>query len=527
MGPRTISHKRLAEGVAECRLCVTHVTRSAKRCAVVLVVPAASAATQVLLIHAPYPGHLRFPGLPTSLLHAAAPLVRSFASRGALATVGLLDPGDSSEAFYADLEALLQSAPIRVIGISTSTAAIEETARIVALVRGILGEGPVVVVGGPHEDDVEEKVASRIAGVDVSVAGDGSFVLRELVEEFLEASDTRPEEVVRGLPQRLRGASDRRGQFLVTSRWLERGAETFDFGPTGVGELAERPLLDRRVRFSVFKARETVPLLVSRGCSYGGCSFCAEGGGRATRAVIREFDFLRDLVCVRPDAALYFQDSIFPATSASQRELLPLLRDLKVEWGAQVYLGTLSKPWVEELARHGCRYLYTGLESTSVAVLSAVGKRALLPSQALERLRWVSDTGMSVGVSLMFGAMAIDGTLVETTESVSETVRFAEQVMEAGVRVAGFYPNVETVLPGTALARGLARAGHELDFYRMPRTDAFKALEDGGVGFNFATMPGAGRGSDGLAERIAVAAARVTNLSLRAPSQIRGTAANW
>lgn len=488
-----------------------------------LVIPTANAATEVLLIHAPYPGTLRFPGHPTSLLHAAAPLADALAARGELGLLGLLDPGNTSERFYEDLRVLLKPGPVRVVGVSTSTAAIEETARIVALVREVRGDAVLVVVGGPHEDDVDEKVASRIAGVDVSVAGDGGLALRVLVEDFLEAINVGPADVVRGFPERLLSASDRRGRFVVTSRWFEDGAMSFDFGPADVGELAKRPLVDRRVRFSVFDAPETVPLLMSRGCSYGACSFCAEGGDKLSRDVLRGFEHVRELVAARPGAALYFQDSIFPTSPQVRGELLPLLRELGVEWGAQVYLGTLSKPWVEELARHGCRYLYTGLESASVDVLRAIGKASLAPDQVVERLEWASSSGVSVGVSLMFGAMALDGRVVENGESIEATMRLSEGIVDAGIRVAGFYPNVATVLPGTALARGLTRAGFDLDFYRMPRTPAFAAFEDGGVGYNFASLPGVTAGGEGLAGRVAGAASRLAILALPA-SRSRGTA---
>lgn len=150
-----------------------------------LLIPEASASTEVLLIHAPYPGVLRFAGLPSSLLHAAAPLARALAVRDELSRVGILDPGNSSEAFYDELSELLLRAPVRVIAISTSTVAIEETTRIVDVVRATLGVEVLVVVGGPHEDDVEEKVGARMLEVDASVAGDGGLALRTLAEGFL------------------------------------------------------------------------------------------------------------------------------------------------------------------------------------------------------------------------------------------------------------------------------------------------------------------------------------------------------
>ena len=69
-----------------------------------------------------------------------------------------------------------------------------------------------------------------------------------------------------------------------------------------------------------------------------------------------------------------------------------------------------------------------------------------------------------------------------------ETVTLARELQERGVPVAGFYPNIQTVLPGTALDHGLAARGHELDFYSMPRATQFADFEDGVVGYNFLTL---------------------------------------
>lgn len=482
-----------------------------------LVVPAPSAATEVLLIHAPYPGRLRFDGVPSSSLYAVAPLARTMASQGRLDALGVLDPGNSSEAFYEELGALIEHPPICVVAISTSTAAIEETARIVAAVRGARGDQVLIIVGGPHEDDCREKVALRIPGVDLSIAGDAGDVLEFVVERFLRNGGSPPRHLVERLPSDLRGARALAGRFSVSSSQWGSGGETvaFDFGPLPVEHLAHRPRVERRARFSVFQAPETIPVLVSRGCSYGRCTFCAEGSALADRQVLEEFAHLRDALVERPNVALYFQDSIFPTTRAVREKLLPMLRELRVEWGAQVYLRTLTRAWTDDLARSGCRYLYTGLESGSTRVLDAIGKRGFGPNPALERLEWIRDAGIRVGVSLMFGAMTPDGELVETENSVDETVALAEQVCRAGVGVTGFYPNIQTVLPGTHLARGLESSGVALDFYRMPRVDLFEELEDGPVGYNFLTLPSTAHEHErhALARRIVEASKHVAMLS--------------
>lgn len=447
-------------------------------------------ATEVLLVHAPYPVRPRFDGLPSSLLHAASKLAERLDSDGRLSALGLLDPGHASTTFDADLDTVLQQARLRVVAVSTSTAAIEETAAIVRLVRAARGDEVLVIVGGPHEDVVSVKTALRIPGVDLSIAGDGEFVLEKVVTSFLSGRSRSPRRFVSELPGELRIDPDSRGRFAVSSPWWGSGGSTveFDRGSAPVAMLGRRPTTSKEVRFAVFDELATVPLLVSRGCSYGKCSFCTEAMDLGPPQVLSSFDHVRETLEGAPNAALYFQDSIFPKTAAVRSALLPLLRESGRSWGAQVYLGTLTRAWVDELARSGCRYLYTGLESGDSEVLSAIGKRPLNDAVMLERLSWISDAGLRVGISLMFGSMAQDGRLVENEHAVDRTVNLARGVVSRGISVAGFYPNVMTVLPGSALSRGLEANGVKIDFYRMPRTELFVDLEDGPVGYNFLSL---------------------------------------
>lgn len=450
-----------------------------------VVVPPAQPGNTVLLIHAPYPARPRFDGLPSSLLSASARLIQHMAERGI--SFGLMDPGSSSEGFYASLELILRSGSVRVVCISTSTAAIEETVRIARLVRTVCASKPLVVVGGPHEDACRLKVAEAVPEVDVSIAGDGEFVLLELVRRFLDlpsaASSASSALEFLGHAQR-----SLRGRGTVTARtWGQPFGRPFDFGPTEVESFHTRCHVARPVRFDVFPGGTAVPLTISRGCSYGQCTFCSEGGPGVKAQVCADLDWIDELSASRPGVPLYFQDSIFPATRRVRQELLPKIRGLGVEWGCQVYLPTLSERLVAELAESGCTYLYTGIESGSDDILRAIGKTGLTRALIVERLRWFARHHIRAGLSLMFGAMADDGRLLETENTIAETLSLVHELEEHGVPIAGIYPNVETVLPGTTLDHRLASCGRSLNFYSMPRSTPFADFEDGHIGYNFTT----------------------------------------
>lgn len=453
------------------------------------VIPPAGPKTRVLLVHAPYPGRLKFEALPSSLLHAFAPFAESLAKEGREEDLGYLDPIAPSVSFTTALTSVLLNGQIRAVCISSSTAAIEETATIVSRVRTVAGDDVLVLVGGPHEDASEKKSAEELDGVDLSIAGDAEYLLDCLLGDFLER-DERPADFCRALAERLRSLPVRCGQVEVTSRfWDKPRRRSFDWGRMTSVDLHPPAWIERPVHFDVFDAERTLPLLVSRGCSWGRCTFCSEpllSGGQMT---FGDFDWVKELAAAHAGSALYFQDSIFPMTSSVRARLLPMLRTLGVEWGCQVFLPTLSRETLRSLAESGCRYVYTGLESTSSAVLAAVGKPNLNAALAKERLGWTREFGMKIGLSLMFGTIADSGEVLETSRSIDETVAFSESLITDGVKVVGFYPNVETVYPGTTLARSLERGGMPLDFYRVPTFEAFADLEDGGVGHNFATLP--------------------------------------
>ena len=84
----------------------------------------ASETTTVLLVHAPYPGRLKFDGEPSSLLHAATPLVNALEASARGGEAGLFDPREASEASYEDLARILSAGLVRVVAISTSSAAL-------------------------------------------------------------------------------------------------------------------------------------------------------------------------------------------------------------------------------------------------------------------------------------------------------------------------------------------------------------------------------------------------------------------
>ncbi len=456
--------------------------------------------TRLLLIHAPYPGRLKFDSQPSSLLFASSQVVQALHADGRGDEVGYLDPRGATEEFYEQLGSIAAAGELRVVCISTSTAAIEQAARIAQLVRDVAPNQVLIIGGGPHEDDCPIAMATAIPAVDISIAGDAEHALLPIVLAALDGGMNVVGDV---------NVNTLRGRGVITGK--EGQVRTWSGPKVGVTEWAlQRPWVDREILFPIFPGRATLPLTVSHGCSYGQCTFCAESlvGGQT---IVKDFSLLKSMIEAAPGAALYFQDSIFPATREAREELLPILRESGRPWGCQVYLPTLSRTFIRLLADSGCTYVYTGVESGSEELRSALGKPGLNSSLIRQRLLWVAETGMRVGLSLMFGGMSDRGELLETEHSVMATIMFTQQVLNDGVDVAGFYPNVLTVLPGTALSVGLQSTCNVIDFYRAPRVPQFAELEDGEIGYNFASIPWMRGGSSQLVDSVKDAAKHVAS----------------
>ena len=338
----------------------------------------AAADTRVLLIQAPYPGRIMFDSLPTSLLYAVGPAIR--AVPGAKDALGVLAPSSGGRVFEDQLRHILALASPEAVFVSTSTAAIEETQRIVRAVRHELGEAPLVVVGGPHEDTCTEKVAWRVPGVDLSVAGTGQGILEHLTLGLLVRKMSK---------HALLADTDNLSKAAVahggTARLSAPGGRSIELTAKRVGP-KPRASMDRAVRFDVFGDASVIPAMLSRGCAYGQCTFCAESLSGGVSMLPEGITSVIGMADGDSHAAIYFQDSIFPRVPAVQLGLLPALRQLGIEWGCQVYLPMLSQAWCDELAEAGCTYVYTGLESGDPAILRAVGKQGLDDEKALERL---------------------------------------------------------------------------------------------------------------------------------------------
>jgi selenocysteine lyase/cysteine desulfurase/radical SAM superfamily enzyme YgiQ (UPF0313 family) len=399
--------------------------------------------------------------------------------------IALLNPTVQSDMFYKELQVRLRAQQLRAVGISTMTAGCVEARHIARLVKAESKGETVVIIGGPHEDDVVEKTASHpeyAQFVDFSVTGDGEFSLQLLGHLLFEYQTASPEEFKAVVLDHRADFAKLPGKGSVVLR---------NRGEVQVLPLSNKPLdlnlLPRMPReliheadtrtFSVFRRGgwnvKTAQVMTQRGCEWR-CNFCSESSALNMRSVDNVIAEIQEALRFstkhdnRADyEAIFFDDSTFTTRSPRRRrfltELFERIRGMQKvpEWGCQTRLDMIDREILREMERSGCTYVYTGLESASNEMLRAMGKDEdrLDIDSAFKILR---ETGVRVGLSLFFGATKTgSGRTAETAATIAETLDFVQEQTRHG-NVVAVSPNLATYYPGTRLTNGL---GEPLDFH--------------------------------------------------------------
>jgi radical SAM superfamily enzyme YgiQ (UPF0313 family)/selenocysteine lyase/cysteine desulfurase len=460
---------------------------------------------RVWFVLAPYGGAiLRFRGEPTSLLYAIAPLVDEI-RRGRVSDVtpddlALLNPPGGGSEFHREFEARLRQQRLRLLCISTLTAAYGE-ARTLAAIAKRVDPRIVVVFGGPHEDDAPHPAASADPNVDFSVRGDGENALLEIARLVLSREHLPVDEIKARLldlahfeypmpriehPGRAVIAfreTNHRMVEVLCARGQGRDIEGLDLD--SIPRMPRELLLEEDTRqFSIFRRQgknlRTAQIMTHRGCHWN-CSFCSESAqhqpnrkvtSRSVESVIAEIEAVRDLGY----EAIFFDDSTFTFHSARRQEFLAHLyaylgrQAPQLEWGCQTRVDQVKLAELREMKYAGCSYIYLGVESSSAEMLRQMNKHVLPTGQERTTLgdafNAINDVRMRVGVSLIFGVASPNHReTAETRDTIIETLEFIRCQTEFG-NIALVSLNLATYYPATRMTR---ESGQHLDFMQPIR----------------------------------------------------------
>jgi len=280
---------------------------------------------------------------------------------------------------------------------------------VAEITRRCESSGIPVLVGGPYFAE-PEVVADWIGirGLTALAAGEVEATLPGIVRSILAGEDpARWEGVVVPDPD-----TTYRGSIARPSRRLD-SIPFPDFSDFPWSRYPDR----------------IVPILASRGCAWGVCSFCSDVTGTAGRT-FRPREPRRVLDEIRAQhesvgASLFvFTDMKLNGDLAIWNTLIERFQDVVPggRWIASVHVGShspsgLGREQLRQARESGCVRLTTGLESGSQAVLDSMRKGTLLESVS-EYLEDAKVSGISTRATMIVGYPG------ETVDDVCASERF-------------------------------------------------------------------------------------------------------
>lgn len=178
--------------------------------------------------------------------------------------------------------------------------------------------------------------------------------------------------------------------------------------------------------FDLDDYENTVPLIITKGCLWGRCTFCSYSNAQKRRfcsGTAEKAIFLIKAMRERYSATdFFFVDDALPPRFMEELAKALLRENIGITWGCNIILHQAFKDldFCRLLKKAGCDGVLIGLESVAPRVLSTMNKyhcRMEAPEMR-EILRGLKKAGIRVQLNIIFGFPG------ETLDEARQTLRF-------------------------------------------------------------------------------------------------------
>ena len=374
----------------------------------------------ITLVNPPYPpnAHQHPSFIPLGLGYLAAVLEKAGYA------VKVIDC-QAQKITYADVERELSNSQPKMVGVTSTTLTYKSALKIIKIAKKT-HPNCLTVLGGCHVTFWDDKALQECPELDVVVRREGELTITEIAERVKES---KPLSGILGTTLRENGQIVRNAD-----RPYIQDLDSLPFPAHHLLPLADLKSMGRYI----------FPITTSRGCLYW-CNFCTTvrmfGRGyreRSPKNVVDEMEFLHKKYGARQ---FTFYDDAFTVNQARTIQICNeiLSRGLKVEWDCETRVDMITKELLQTMKDAGCIAVWFGVESGSQKVLQQMGKNFKL-DQTRRAFKWAKETGLLTEASAIFGFPG------ETKESLTQTMKFAEQLDPI---LLGYY--IATPYPGTPL----------------------------------------------------------------------------
>ena len=331
-----------------------------------------------------------------------------------------------------------------IIGFTSTTFNRGNVRRVSKWVRGNY-PNVKIVIGGVHASFLIDHVFKNYE-VDYIVIGEGEATFKELC---MALDEDRPLRDVKGIAYR-------EGETVVCTEQREVVHNLDDILTPDLSYVSE-----------IMKRSGLGFILSSRGCPVR-CYFCSTASywGQKVRmsSPVRVVNEIENQVQNYGVSKIWFYDDAFNFSMKRVLEICDeiLARKLNIKWAVSCRVHPASQEMVDRMVEAGCRHIYWGIESGSVAMLERINKKITLEQikKAFEFCRKHMPT-LGVGTYTMIGNPG------ECEETINETVALINTLPITDSPTPAFL----YILPGTPIYNEMKEKNPDIDKFWV-ETDA-------------------------------------------------------